>query len=408
MPRTILVITPWKRRWELGHAAGLADDLHFVRALGERGFEVHYAGPRDAAGPDLDLPGYVLHPFPALDTIERWPTPLRRLAWPAVFTSRAIRAGRRVGREHPPSLVLGQTYLSALAARRLARYFGVPSAVKLFGVTDLDRTDWPRWKYLRKNMEQVLAFKVPQDAWLILDDGTGGAAAARRHGIAPERIHLLPNGVDLAWGERPKDPGAAARYGIPDGAAVVLYLARLVDWKRPDVFLQSVPRILAHSRRPVHVLVAGEGPMRTGCEALASRLGIAASVRFLAAVPHDDVPDLLSVTDVFATTNRRSNLGIPTCEAMTCGVPVVAFDTGETRRAVRNGETGRLVADGDVDAFANAVVALLNDDDARRRVGRHARAFARETFTDWPERERMEADLIEALVRGGRERRNGQ
>jgi len=392
------VITPWKRRWELGQTAGLADDYYFIKGFAERGYEVHYVSPRDRAAPDVDVEGYFVHGFPnALQRTERWPTFLRRPLWPALFTAQAIRRATDVARRYPPSVVLGQTHLSAAAVRVVARRMGVPSAVKLFGVEDLDRTDWPRARYLRKNLEQVLALKIPQDAWIILDDGTGGAEAARRNGVPVERIRSLPNGVNLEWLARAPDAEVPRAYGIDGGDAVVLFLARLTEWKRPDAFIRAVPGVLAATRRPVRFVVAGDGPMRGACEDLAARLGVRSSVRFIGPLPHAQVPDLMAAAAVFVSANRRSNAGIPTCEAMVCGVPVVAFDVGGTHKIVRDHETGRLVPDGDVGALSAAIAALLEDEAARAAMGRRARAFAADSFTAWPDRVRMEIDIVEAL-----------
>ncbi len=399
MTRRILVVTPWKRRWEMGGNAGLADDYYFIRGFTQRGYEVHYLAPR-YRGADVTMDGYVVHEFPDFFlATEAWPTFLKRPLWPLLFTAWVVARGLAVVRRFPPSLVLGQTHLGAAAVRVLARHAGVPSVVKLFGVVELDRTDWPRAKYLRKNAEQIAAFKVPQDAWIILDDGTGGAQAALRNGVPPAKIHALPNGVNLEWGGRPPDPDARARYRIPNGTAVVLMLSRLTGWKRPDLFIRAMPAMLEAMHRPVVFVIAGDGPLRASCEALAARLGVADSVRFLGPVAHDDVPDLMSLATVFVSTNERSNRGIPVCEAMVCGVPVVAFDAGDTRAVVRDGENGRLVAEGDLPGFARAVAAMVNDEAARNAMGERARHFARRHFTGWDERISMEADILEALLK---------
>ncbi|HEU4365151.1 MAG TPA: glycosyltransferase family 4 protein [Candidatus Krumholzibacteria bacterium] len=403
MTKRILVVTPWKRRWEMGGTAGLADDYYFIEGFTRNGFEVHYLSPR-YRGADVSLDGYVVHTFPNFfDATDRWPVIIKRPLWPLLFALCAVVRGLGIIHRFPPSVILGQTHLSAAAVWILARCARVPSLVKLFGVVELDRTDWPRWKYLRKNLEQILAFKTAQDAWVVLDDGTGGAAAARRHGVAPGRIHELPNGVNLEWGERSPEADARARYHIPAGTAVVLLLSRLTEWKRPDLIIRAAPQILRESRRPVLFLVAGDGHLRDSCAALAARLGVAPSVRFLGPVAHDDVPALMSATTVFVSTNERSNRGIPVCEAMVCGVPVVALDVGDTKEVVHEGDTGRLIADGDLGGFATAVAELINDDGKRATMSRRARAFARETFTGWRERIAMELAIVAALMeRAGR------
>ncbi len=398
--RSILVVTPWKQRWEMGGGAGLADDYYFIRALTAAGFDVHYLSPRSGAPPDVELPGYYVHSYPNFyDATAAWPTPLRRLLWPLWF---AVLAGTRtlaVSRRIHPCLVLAQTHIPAWVVWVTASLRRVPSVVKLFGVMDLVRSDWPRATYLAKNLEAILAFKLPVDAWIVLDDGTRGDAAARRHGVPGDRIHFLPNGVNLAWQDQAADAGwfrDAAR--VPEGHDVVLYLARLADWKRPDAFVRAAARALPRLRRPAVCVVAGNGPEQDRCDALARDLGIADRVRFVGPIAHARVVDAFGATTLFVATSRRSNKSIATCEALLCGVPVAAFDVGGTGDVVRDGVTGRLVPDGDVDALADAMVELLNDDATRAAMGSRAREFARSYLIDWEDRTTMEVDIIRRLT----------
>jgi glycosyltransferase involved in cell wall biosynthesis len=346
------------------------------------------------------IDGYNRYEFPnVLDATAAWPSLVRRPLWPPLFTSVATRAALRVGRAHPPALVMGQTPLSAHAVRRLARHFRVPSVVKLFGVENLDHSEWSRLRYWKHNAEQILAFKTRPDAWIILDDGTRGAAAARSLGVEPERIHELPNGINLEWAGRPPDPSLRARLGIAADAHVVLYAARLTGWKRPDAFIRMVPRMRERARGRVVFAMAGDGPLRGVCDALIRSLGLERDIVFLGAVAHADIPDLMKTATVFASTNDRTNLGIPTCEAMVCGLPVVAFDTGDTARLLKDGDAGRLIVDGDENAFADAVADVLNDSDARARMSHRAREIALASFTGWQERIGMEIEIVERLLR---------
>jgi glycosyltransferase involved in cell wall biosynthesis len=398
--RSILVVTPWKQRWEMGGGAGLADDYYFIRALTAAGFDVHYLSPRSSAPPDVALPGYTVHSYPNFfDATAAWPTPIRRLLWPLLFAALAGGRALAVARRIHPCLVLAQTHIPAWVVWMTASLRGVPSVVKLFGVMDLVYADWPRLKYLSKNFETILAFKAPVDAWFILDDGTRGDLAARRHGIPGRRLHFLPNGVNLAWHEQSADAGwfrDTAR--VPAGHDVVLYLARLADWKRPDAFVRAAARALPRLRRPALFVVAGSGPEQERCEALARDLGVSDRVRFVGPIAHARVVDAFAAATLFVATSRRSNKSTATCEALLCGVPVIAFDVGGTGDIVRDGVTGRLVRDGDVDALADAIADLLNDDTVRTAMGSRAREFAGAHLVDWEERTTMEAEIIRHLT----------
>jgi len=393
------VVTPWKRRWELGHGAGLADDVHFIDGLIAHGYDVHYVSPRDTDPPDVSAAGYSVHSFPNFyEATAAWPTLFKRIFWPLLFTVLATWRGWRTAQRVQPTLVLAQSYVAGPAAFLLARRLHVPSVVKLFGVMDLADPSVSRWYRLRRQTEMLVALRFHHDAWIVLDDGTRGDQALRERGIPSSRIHFLPNGVNLEWRTAPSDPEwLPERHGIVRYSYLVLYLARLVDWKRPDAFVRVAERVRAAMGRRVAFVIGGDGPERARCEALVNSLDLANEVYFTGAIPHDRIPDAMATADVFVATSKHSNRSIAVCEAMVCGTPVAAFDTGQTHAVVRNGETGRLVRDGDEQALANAIVELLKDDDARRAMGRHARDFAEAHFVDWEERVEQEIRIFETL-----------
>ena len=103
-------------------------------------------------------------------------------------------------------------------------------------------------------------------------------------------------------------------------------------------------------------------------------------VIFTGVIPHRDVVYFLKASDIFAATNELTNMSLPPCEAILCGVPVVAFDVSGTAEVVRDGETGLLVTNGDVAGFARKLETLVRDDALRKRLGAQAAAFARGLF----------------------------
>lgn len=396
----ILVISPWKNRWSLGKGAGVSDDHHFVSELARRGIELHFLTPGGRLDPDETSDRYVLHTYPNfLDATRWWPTALKRLLWPFMFCFMVSLRAVYVARQVRPNFVLGHSHFGAVPAYLCRELLRVPSGVKLFGVMELDRTEWSRWKYYFKNIEQILALKVPQDVWIILDDGTRGRDAALRHGVPPERIRFLPNGLNVEWLQRtPNREASRRKLDIPARAKVVLFLARLVESKRPDSVVRSIPRVTELlGERPLF-LFAGDGPERSRCRTLAERLGVADCVRMLGTIPHAEVPELMAACDLFVSTSRLTNVAIPTCEAMLCGLPVVAFAAGDTR-IIRDGQAGVVVPDGDTPALAHAVADLLEDDPQREAMGHAARSYAAEHFVGWDERIAMEIDVITALSR---------
>ncbi len=108
---------------------------------------------------------------------------------------------------------------------------------------------------------------------------------------------------------------------------------------------------------------------------------------------------MLKACDIFGATNELTNMSLPPCEALLCGVPVVAFDVSGTSEAIIDGETGLLSPDGDVDHLAKRLSTLINDEELRKKLGRNAKRFAKEHFVSWDERIRMELEVMEEVVK---------
>jgi len=398
--RKILIISPWASRWSLGGEAGVSDDFNFIEHFTKAGYELHFLSPKAATASDFKVDGFYTHTYPNFfKPTQNWPTSIRRILWPTLYNAivpgHAVRLARRIR----PDFVLGHSHFSALASYITREFFQIPSAVKLFGVMDLVHTEWSQWKYNTKNLEQILALKVPQDAWIILDDGTRGDEAALRHGVPESRVHFLPNGIDLNWvGAASESTARRDEFGLDNDSHIVLFLARLVASKRPELLLQAVPDVTRRIGKSVQFVFAGDGEERTSLEALATKMQINDSVRFLGALPHARVPDIMALSDVFVSTSSLTNVAIPTCEALVCGLPVVTMDVGNTADIVKDGETGRLVADGDVQGLAAAIADLLGDPTLRGEMGQRARELAKARFTGWEERTSMEMTIIDRII----------
>lgn len=401
--KQILIISPWASRWSLGGRAGVSDDHYFINQFTSNGYDLHFLTPnpgKEADPADTPYKHTFVHTYPNFfKATETWPTPLKRIMWPALFNTIVTANALLLARKLKPDFVLGHSHYSSFPAFVTRELFSVPSGVKLFGVMDLVHTEWPKTKYHLKNIEQIAALKIPQDVWIILDDGTQGRDAALRHGVPDDKIKFLPNGINIEWGGRDQDRASIRReFDIPDDRIVVLFLARLVPSKRPEMLLNAISIVRENSPRPVLFLFVGDGSSRQPCETLVRSLSLEADVRFLGALEHARVPDIMSASDLFVSTSELTNVAIPTCEAMVCGLPVVGFDVGDTREIVRHGTTGLVVADGDVNGLGEAIAELAKDDESRKRMGKASRELAQDLFTGWDQRTRSELDIINDLI----------
>ncbi|MFM8998907.1 MAG: glycosyltransferase family 4 protein [Actinomycetota bacterium] len=169
-------------------------------------------------------------------------------------------------------------------------------------------------------------------------------------------------------------------------APLVVCVSRLIPRKGQDVLIRSMARIRRRVPDAV-LLVVGDGPYRATLERLASRAP-AGSVRFAGAVSEEDLPHHYAAADVFAMPCRSRIAGFEVegwgsvfIEAAACGRPVVVGDSGGSREAVVDGETGTLVRGSDVVAVGDAIADLLEDRERAEAFGKAGRARVESSFT---------------------------
>jgi glycosyltransferase involved in cell wall biosynthesis len=280
--------------------------------------------------------------------------------------------------------------MAALAAGRVPVVWGIrqadvdPRTAKTF-------TRWTRSTCAR--LSGVLADRVVCCA----------ESARRSHaaiGYRADRMIVIPNGFDLAKFVRDASAGARIRHelSIPDEGPVVGLLARFHPDKDHANFLAAARLIARASPRATFVL-AGDG-VEWSNAALVSQIGDLRNIRLLGR--RSDVTSLLSCMDVMALSSRSEAFPNVLGEAMSCGVPCVATDCGDSREII--GATGRVVPPRDPAALADGILELLAlAPSERAAMGIAATARVRERY-DIRVVARQYADLYrEVSHRGVRE-----
>lgn len=155
-------------------------------------------------------------------------------------------------------------------------------------------------------------------------------------------------------------------FGIPADHGVVGTVGRLVTVKGHTFLLDAARAILAKRPRTVFVLV-GEGDLHGELEKQAEQLGIREKIIF--AGWHSDVSEIIPLFDVFVLPSINEGMGKVLVEAMAAGKPVVASRVGGIIDLIHDGENGILVPPAQPQPLAEAILALLADENLRKRYG---------------------------------------
>jgi glycosyltransferase involved in cell wall biosynthesis/predicted metal-dependent phosphoesterase TrpH len=337
-PRVALVVDG------IGGMHGVTHAIQQIRARGVRGFDVEVIGTdadvdrRLSAVAEIDIPFYPgleigVPTVPAIvealaegryDIVHVCsPGPAGIAAW---LLARVLELPR-VGSYHTElgvyaGLRTGQPEFEALANWGLGRFYGA--------------------------CDVVLSPSPASDQRLI------------ELGIAPERIGRWDRGVDL----RRFDP-ALRRAGLLPGEVNLLYAGRLSKEKGVELLAEAF--LEAHRRDPrLHLVLAGGGPEE---ELLRERLGERAT--FLGWLSGDALAQVYASADAFLFASTTETFGQVILEAQASGLPVVAVDRGGPASLIEHGETG-LLASPEVNALADAVVAVTTTPPLSERIGRGA------------------------------------
>lgn len=207
------------------------------------------------------------------------------------------------------------------------------------------------------------------DAVIAISEGV--RAALLRAGVRPERIRVVPSGVDAARLAPPQHARATLRreWGLGDDEVAVLIPGAL-ERRKGHVVLLTAAAGIAALVPSLRYVFCGEGRERAALERAAAPLGR----RILFAGFRTDVPACLAAADVVAMPSLQEGLGVAALEAMAAGRPLVASRVGGLAEAVVSEESGVLVPPGDPVALGAALARLARDPDLRARLGAAGRA----------------------------------
>ena len=353
--------------------------------------EVSYlTGTTVAAGDTEETPGVRVIRLPGSDLHKSF---LARGTSFAQFGARALKAALSipdvdvVWGTTPPLPQLMPAWLASLRAKG--------------GLVVEERDLWPEFAIGMGVMkagavtDAALAFKrwVYRRARRVIINSPGFLPFLKSYGVDESKIHVVPNGVDPT----PFDPALRgeehrAAWGA-DGRFVALYAGALGPANALEVVLDAADEL--RGTRALFVLV-GDGKARPELERAAAARGLD-NVRFVPAVPKDQVPGVLAASDACLACLRdiplfRTTYPNKVFDYMAAGRPTLLQIDGVIRQVVEEARAGLFVQPGDAHALATAVRQMMDHPDSAREMGRRGRNVVCERFD-----RRLQGEQIEAL-----------
>ncbi len=279
-----------------------------------------------------------------------------------LFAARALR--RAIKRTGAQIVHAHTAHAAALAALATA---GTSTPVVI-----ARRVDFP----LRRNLGTRLKYGRAQ---AVIAVSKAVAAVVADAGVARERIHVIPDGVDLSRGVQASSSATLQPLGLIGGESLVVQVAALVAHKDPLTFVRAMAVVRERVPR-VRGLLVGDGPLRAVAQAEADRLKLSQTLTLTGFRP--DADELLAAASVATLSSVEEGMGSVLLDAMAFGVPIAATRAGGIPEFVIDGETGLLSPPGDASGLAENVVRLLANPDLAASLAARARTRVDEFSVD--------------------------
>ena len=292
----------------------------------------------------------------------------------------------RVARDVAPEIIHAGSghrgYETALVGAALRAHIGRPLVYEVRSFFESTWSADARWnergeQYRRRHDAETGAMRAADHVVTIAESMRDDIIA---RGVDPERVTVIPNGVDAtAFTPEPPDPALRREYRL-DGRFVFGYVSNLDHPRENQELLVEATSILLQRGRAVTCLIVGDGKRRGEIEAIARKAGVGDRVVFTGRVPHDAVNRHYALLDAFVVPRRderaaRTVTPLKPYEAMAMERPLVVADLPALTEIAAPDERGLAFPAGDAAALATTLERLIEDPALCRRIGEAGRTW---------------------------------
>ncbi|MBN1396088.1 MAG: glycosyltransferase [Pirellulales bacterium] len=278
-----------------------------------------------------------------------------------------VRRLRRLLEEQKPQIIQTFLFHANFVGRIAARRAGVPRVASGIRVAERD-SHWHLW------LDRLT------DRWVdrhVCVSRSVADYSAHRGRLPPEKLVVIPNGIDLEKypAEKPAD---LREFGIPPGRRCVVFVGRLEEQKGVAWLMETAPLWLGRLS-DCELLIVGDGPLRLLLEKTVKDVGTASDqVHFAGWRPN--VPEILAAANLLVLPSRWEGMPNVVLEAMASRLPVVATDVEGVRELLGPVADQQTVRHGDSQLLAERIVRLMNDPQLATHIGHENRHRVEDQF----------------------------
>lgn len=276
-------------------------------------------------------------------------------------------------KDFDPSIIHLQSHLNttAISTIRIAKKLSIPVVTTIHGVSAKINPLWDFGQFVYLNTFcRYFVFKMSTRVICLTNSN---AQDLLRLGCSPDKLSIIPNGVDLSIFKPACD--------IKSNNLVVWH-GWLVPNKGLEYLIEALYFVINNGCPSIKLFLIGDGPLKKYLINLVNRLHLNSNVVFVGKLALNEIPKYLQQANVYVYPSLREGMPWALLEAMACGVPIVGSDIPGIRDVITHGKNGLLVPPKDSLALAKAIMSLMVDSDLRYQLGHKGWELAVKEY-DW-------------------------
>ena len=302
-----------------------------------------------------------------------------------LFNIKHFQREMKVIREEKPDIILNRYSLYCFSSFIISKLYKIPLVLEVNAPMAFEMRKYLKEYYYLPffpDLSEKIMLKLA-DAVIVVSD------ELRRYfmelGLNGDRIYVIANGVDIdKFKYKKKNKQVMNKYGLQSNQVVVGFIGSFNHWHGLDLLLDSFVNVV-NIKKNVKFLLIGDGFNREVLEKSVAKRNIDHHVVFTGLIPHDAIPDYLSVMDIVLAPYPDLDFfyfsPLKLFEYMAALKPVIATRVGQVKSIIKDGENGYLFNTDDISQFEKKLIVLIEDKKLRNKIGKEARKTILSDYT---------------------------